>query len=275
MRIGLFGAGRLGQAVMAAADEAGHEIVWALEEAGDPPSVPDVALDASQASGVAAHVAWARRVGCPLVVGATGWEPSILDGAEAWDIGVMVSPNFSLGVAFMRRAALALGRFSALVGGGGTAGAGSAGAGATGPAVATGPVGPAASLSGGADLAILERHHNKKADAPSGTAKLLAEALAEGNRQGGGSFSGWCTGAAQAGKINVASLRAGDEVGYHELRLEAPAETIVFSHDAHSRAVFASGAIRALEWMRGRKGLYSFDDFAATLIDPLFASGGH
>ena len=262
MRIGLFGAGRLGQAVMAAAREAGHEIVWALAEAGDPPSVPDVALDASQASGVAAHLSWARRVGCPLVIGATGWDRSLLAGAEDWDIGIMVSPNFSLGVAFMRRAALALGRFSALIGKGG---------GAEGSGGAAGGIGGA----GGADLAILERHHSKKADAPSGTAKLLAEALAEGNRAGGGSVEGWCTGAARPGKINVASLRAGDEVGYHELRLEAPAETIVFSHDARSRAIFASGALRALEWMRGRKGLYSFDDFAATLIDPLFSSGGH
>ena len=94
MRIGLFGAGRLGSAVMAAAEEAGHEIAWALENPGDPPSLPDVALDASHASGVAAHLAWARKTGCPLVIGATGWDRSALDGAEGWGVGVMVSPNF-------------------------------------------------------------------------------------------------------------------------------------------------------------------------------------
>lgn len=249
MKIGLFGAGRLGSAVMTAAKAAGHEIVWALEGPGDPPSMPDIALDASHASGVAAHVAWARKVGRPIVIGTTGWDKGLLEGASTWGIGVMVSPNFSLGVAFMRRAALALGRFAAL----------NAGAGDVGHAGA------------GVDLAILERHHNKKADAPSGTAKLLADALVEGDRAGGGSFDGWSTGAAQAGKVNMASIRAGDEVGYHEMRYESAAETIVFSHDAHSRAVFAAGAVRALEWMVAKKGLYSFDDFAASLVDPLFA----
>ena len=248
MKIGLFGAGRLGSAVMTAARAAGHEIAWTLEGPGDPPSLPDIALDASHASGVAAHLAWARKAGCPIVIGTTGWDRSILEGATSWGIGVMVSPNFSLGVAFMRRAALALGRFTALNAGNGN-GNGHA----------------------GADLAILERHHNKKADSPSGTAKLLADALVEGDRAGGGSFDGWSMGLAQPGKVNMASIRAGDEVGYHEMRYESAAETIVFSHDAHSRAVFATGAVRALEWMAGRKGLYSFDDFAASLIDPLFA----
>ena len=248
MKIGLFGAGRLGQAVMKVASDAGYEIVWALEGPGDPPSKPDIALDASHASGVASHLAWARKAGCPIVIGTTGWDKGLLDGAASWGIGVMVSPNFSLGVAFMRRAALALGRFVALNDGKNADG----------------------SVAQGADLAILERHHNKKADAPSGTAKLLAEALVEGDRAGGGSFDGWSTGAAQPGKVNMASIRAGDEVGYHEMRFESAAETIVFSHDAHSRAVFATGAVRALEWMAGKKGIYSFDDFAASLIDPLF-----
>lgn len=244
MRIGLFGSGRLGSAVREAALAAGHEVAWALDAPGDPPSVPDVALDASGASGVAAHVDWARRSGCPLVIGATGWDRGILSGAEAWNVGIMVSPNFSLGVAFMRRAAVALGRLAAL------------------------------SEREGAELAVLERHHSKKADAPSGTAKLLAEALVAGDRSGGGSYDGWSVGAARPGKISMASLRAGAEVGYHELRLESAAETIVFSHQAHSRAIFAAGALRALEWMRDRKGLYSFDDFAASLINPLFDNGG-
>ncbi|MDA8409090.1 MAG: hypothetical protein M0001_01710 [Treponema sp.] len=268
MRIGLFGAGRLGSAVMSAARGAGHEIVWALEGPGDPPSKPDIALDASHASGVAAHLEWARRTGCPIVIGTTGWDKGLLEGAATWGIGVMVSPNFSLGVAFMRRAALALGRFAALTdpsvvagGAGSPLAAGVAGQAVAGQAVAGQAV----------DLAILERHHNKKADAPSGTAKLLAEALVEGDREGGGPFDGWVMGAARPGKVNMASLRAGDEVGYHEMRYESAAETIVFSHDAHSRAVFATGAVRALEWMAGKKGLYSFDDFAASLIDPLFS----
>jgi 4-hydroxy-tetrahydrodipicolinate reductase len=78
-------------------------------------------------------------------------------------------------------------------------------------------------------------------------------------------------GRAEEDKINVASLRIGAEVGYHELRLETGADTIVLSHEAYSREIFAKGALVALRWICGKKGLFTFDDLAAELIDPLFA----
>jgi len=252
VRVGVFGRGRLAQAVeealdarQAGAESEAIELAWSIGRGEAVPSAVDVALDASSGDAVGEHLSWALAAGTDLVIGATGWDNSILTGpglgaAQRAPIGVLTAPNFSLGVAFMRRLALALGRFAALE--------------------------PAS------DLAVLERHHRAKADAPSGTAKLLANALAEGSRHsdGGGGFTGWAPSPAGRGEIPVASIRAGRELGYHELRYGSELETIVISHEAKSRALFASGAIASLLWIRGRKGLYSFDDMADEIIGPLF-----
>lgn len=237
MKIGIFGRGKLGKTVASLIEREGDiELGW-FTDVGEEPSGPvDVALDASAADAVTVHVDWALRTGTRLVIGTTGWDRAILDAAAIVKAGtgVLVSPNFSLSVAFARRTALALGRFAA--------------------------------LDSGSSLAIIERHHSAKADAPSGTARLLAEALADGCPR----YSGWNMGRAEKGKINIASLRAGTEIGYHEIRYETGVDTIVLSHKADSRDIFAKGAIVAMRWMQGRTGLYTFDDLAADVIDPLF-----
>lgn len=109
-----------------------------------------------------------------------------------------------------------------------------------------------------ADLTVLDRHHRGKVDAPSGSALLLAEALEAGS---GG-----------AGVVQVASQRVGAIVGLHEVRYETPSETISVTHEAHTREVFAHGAVTALRWVHGRTGLHTFDDLAAEVLDPLFVT---
>jgi 4-hydroxy-tetrahydrodipicolinate reductase len=237
MKIGVFGRGRLGSAVASLAEKEGLELAWIVDKGENPAGKVEAVLDASTASAVGEHIEWALETGTNLVIAATGWDDSILLPLRVpgTRIGAMASPNFSLSVAFMRRAAVALGRFAA--------------------------------IEKGSSLAILERHHAAKTDAPSGTAKLLARALAQGCPR----YSGWNMGRAEEDKINVASLRIGAEVGYHELRLETGADTIVLSHEAYSREIFAKGALVALRWICGKKGLFTFDDLAAELIDPLFA----
>lgn len=238
MKIGVFGKGRLGTAVASlAAKEEGIEVAWIIDKGEKPAGKVEAVLDASAAQAVGEHIEWALEMGTNIVIGATGWDDSALATLRRPDlrIGALVSPNFSLSVAFMRRAALALGRFAA--------------------------------IEGGSSLAILERHHAAKADAPSGTAKLLAGALAEGCPR----YTGWNMGRSEEGRINVASLRVGAEVGYHEMRLETGDDTIVISHEAYNRTIFAKGALVALRWICGKRGLYTFDDLAAELIDPLFA----
>jgi len=123
----------------------------------------------------------------------------------------------------------------------------------------------AAALDDEFDIEILEMHHNKKVDAPSGTALLLGTAAAEGRgidlakrkipaRDG-------ITGARRKGDIGFASLRGGTVVGDHTVTFAGPAERIELTHRAEDRMIFARGALHAALWARAQKpGLYSMAD---------------
>jgi 4-hydroxy-tetrahydrodipicolinate reductase len=235
LRIGLFGKGRLGSAIAAEADQA---LAWQVDQ-GEAPSGPaDVAIDASVAAAVKEHLAWALETGTDLVIGATGWELPGLEVLVAGRIGVLTASNFSLTVALMARMATVVGRYS--------------------------------SLGEDRDLYVLEHHHRLKADAPSGTAKTLAEALLAGcprKRE-------WTLGTPTARQISVGVVRAGAEVGTHTVGLDSPGEVLELTHRARSRAPFAQGALVAARWLHGRKGVFTMDDLAADLLDPLFTFGG-
>jgi 4-hydroxy-tetrahydrodipicolinate reductase len=115
------------------------------------------------------------------------------------------------------------------------------------------------------DIEILEMHHNKKIDAPSGTALMFGRAAAEGRRvdldQRSVRGRDGVTGARCAGDIGFASLRGGSVVGDHTVIFAGPAERIELVHKAEDRMIFARGALRAALWARGRKpGLYSMAD---------------
>jgi 4-hydroxy-tetrahydrodipicolinate reductase len=93
---------------------------------------------------------------------------------------------------------------------------------------------------------IFERHHASKKDAPSGTAIALKRAMKEASGNGQ--------------DLEITSFREGDVVGMHEVVLESPADRIYLCHDAKSRQGFADGAVRAAEWLAGKKGFYDFKD---------------
>jgi 4-hydroxy-tetrahydrodipicolinate reductase len=115
------------------------------------------------------------------------------------------------------------------------------------------------------DIEILEMHHNKKIDAPSGTALLLGRAAAEGRdvslSQRSVRVRDGETGARKAGDIGFASLRGGTVVGDHSVIFAGPGERLELSHKAEDRMIFARGALRAALWARGKKpGIYSMVD---------------
>lgn len=115
------------------------------------------------------------------------------------------------------------------------------------------------------DIEIIEMHHNKKIDAPSGTALLLGAAAAAGRgvdlaRRSVRVRDGH-TGARKLGDIGFASLRGGTVVGEHSVIFAGPHERIELVHKAEDRMIFARGALRAALWARGQKpGLYSMAD---------------
>ena len=105
----------------------------------------------------------------------------------------------------------------------------------------------AAALPHGYSGQIFERHHAGKKDAPSGTAIAIQNVIREAP-------------GANAQELEIVSFREGDVVGMHELVLESAADTMYLCHDAKSRQGFAEGAVRAAEWIVGKKGLYDFKD---------------
>lgn len=115
------------------------------------------------------------------------------------------------------------------------------------------------------DIEIVEMHHNKKVDAPSGTALGLGKAAAKGREIELDKV--WCksrdghTGARPKGEIGFATLRGGDVVGDHTVIFATDGERIELTHKASSRAVFAKGAVRACIWAKDKKpGLYNMVD---------------
>lgn len=91
---------------------------------------------------------------------------------------------------------------------------------------------------------IYERHHVHKKDAPSGTAVTIQRLLQQ----------------SPDSEVEITSFREGEVVGMHEVVFDSPADTIYLCHDAKSRLGFAEGAVRAAEWIAGRKGFFDFKD---------------
>ena len=113
------------------------------------------------------------------------------------------------------------------------------------------------------DVEIVEAHHNKKADAPSGTALHLG-ASADKGRGGGSEVERGRDGTGlkrQQGAIGYSAIRGGTVAGDHDVMFLGPDERIILSHRAESRAIFARGALAAAKFLRGKPaGLYSMRD---------------
>ncbi len=228
----------MGQAVLAcAAREPARFKAHALIFRDDDPAPLledcEAAIEFSSAAALPPLLAACRAQKVPLVIGATGHDDAqralIADAAK--EIAIVFAANFSVGVNTLfwlaRRAAEILG-----------------------PEF---------------DLEVIETHHRLKKDAPSGTARRLVEILGEvrdlsyeadtrHGRQG-------MVGARPSAEIGLHAVRGGDVVGEHTVVYAGIGERLELTHRASSRETFATGALRAAEWLRGRaSGLYDMED---------------
>ncbi|MEZ5962870.1 MAG: dihydrodipicolinate reductase C-terminal domain-containing protein [Planctomycetota bacterium] len=237
LRLGIFGRGRLGRAI---ADAAGRQVVWQVGRDEAPRGGVDVVVDASKGPAVPGHLDWALHTGCDLVIGATGFDLPDLHRRVGQTIGVLVAPNFSLTVALVARLTRVLGAYAA--------------------------------REPRFDPFVLEHHRADKHDAPSGTARLLAETLlgACPRKRRWRLTDG--SGPLLADELSVGALRAGSTYSSHVIGLDAPEETLELRHEARSPAAFAAGCLRACAWLRGRKGVFGMDDVARAMLDPLFSN---
>jgi 4-hydroxy-tetrahydrodipicolinate reductase len=234
MKIGMFGRGRLATAI---ATLGGERITWQVGRTQEPPGRVDVAIDASIGDAAEAHVKWAIETSTDLVIGTTGWSIPDLKERVGDRVGVVVAPNFSLSIALYARLSLVMARFAA--------------------------------LDAGRDPYIVEHHHARKKDAPSGTAKLLAKVIMKGcPRKTEWTLQG--PGDLKEHQLSVSSIRAGHTYSSHIVGIDAPAETLELHHASRSPMAYADGALRVSEWIHGRKGVFTMDQFSEETLDPLF-----
>ncbi len=191
----------------------------------------DCIIDFSNHAAIKAAADYAVSAGLPLVVATTGHsdeEKEIIRKASE-SVPVFFAANMSMGVALLCQMATL-----------------------------------AAKSLPGADIEIVEKHHNRKADAPSGTALMIANAIKTVRENAKFVFgrSGFAKRTPE--EIGIHALRLGNIIGEHEVIVSTDYETITLKHEAHSRALFAEGAIAAASHIIGKKpGLYDMSSIIA------------
>ncbi len=233
MKIVLSGYGRMGRMVEEVAAERGHEIIGRmdignLEEWAGLPAA-DVVIDFSNPAMQQYVNEYIRRTGAALISGTTGYQAEQMEEMKslAEYAPVLYSANYSLGVAVFRYLLEQIPE----------------------------------EIKAGFDIEILEKHHNKKVDAPSGTAKMLLAAVdPEHTKKVVSGRDGIC-GARTSDEIGVMALRGGTVAGEHTVYFFGQDETLEITHRAASRRIFAAGAVHAAEALAGRdKGWYQLDE---------------
>ena len=193
----------------------------------------DVLIDFTRPEGTLHHVSLCRKLGVRLVIGTTGFDEagkqSLADAAK--EVAMTVAPNFSVGVnvtfKLLELAAKSLGK--------------------------------------GYDIEVIEAHHRLKVDAPSGTALRMGEVVAQATGRDLNTCAIYgregVTGERKDDTIGFSTIRGGDLVGDHTVMFIGMGERVEISHRSSSRANYASGAVRAAQWVMSRPhGLYDMFD---------------
>lgn len=188
----------------------------------------DVVIDFSHHCAAPEVIAYAKSIGAAAVIGTTGHTAEekqlILDAAK--EMPVFYSGNMSLGIAVLCKLAA-----------------------------------QAAAFFPDADIEILEVHHNRKVDAPSGTAKMLFDAIKAVRPDAVDHCGRAGEGKREKNEIGISSLRMGNVVGVHEVHIHTENQSLTLRHDAGSRGMLADGAVDAARFMVGKPaGLYTMTE---------------
>lgn len=232
MKLFLSGYGKMGHMIEALALERGWQVIGHADidcvENYETAPKADACIDFSGVGALPHLLAYVRRTGTPLVSGTTGLTEPDFDALNetAKTVPVIWTANYSTGVAVLRRMLREY-----------------------------------AQVLADWDKEIVEKHHNQKVDAPSGTAKLLLEALdPDGRALVVHGREGLC-GKRKKEEIGVFSLRGGTVAGEHTVSFFGEDEVLEITHRAASRKIFAAGALRAAEALAAKPaGRYSLED---------------
>jgi len=259
MKIAIVGYGKMGKMIEQAACDQGHAIAAVIDpvqtgasllsgarisgsvaEAENLGSV-DVAIEFTQPAAAAANIIALAERKIPTVSGTTGWHgqmDEVKRAVEAAGSSLLWSSNFSIGVNLFYRiawyAADLVNRFPEF------------------------------------DVGGFEAHHNKKLDSPSGTAKVLAEGVLSRIKRKKKIIWEMLDRRPAPEEIHFPSLRMGSVPGQHSLFFDSPADTIEITHAARSREGFASGAVKAAQWLTfegaKRRGVFTVDDMLKEIL---------
>ena len=191
----------------------------------------DVVIDFSHHTAIADVLAYAKEIGAAAVIGTTGHtaEEKELIYAAAKEIPVFFSGNMSLGIAVLCRLAKEAARYFP-----------------------------------DADIEIVEVHHNRKVDAPSGTALMLFNAIKEVRPEATANCGRAGEGKRTREEIGISALRLGSVVGVHEVHIHTGTQSLTLKHEAVTRAMLADGAVDAARFMEGKGiGLYNMENLLA------------
>ncbi|MCX7714125.1 MAG: 4-hydroxy-tetrahydrodipicolinate reductase [Clostridia bacterium] len=196
----------------------------------------DVIIDFSHPSSLEGLLTYAKRRNLPIVVATTGLSSEQKEelGAASNIIPIFFSANMSLGINLL----IALAKKAA------------------------------AFLEGSFDIEIIERHHNQKIDAPSGTALAIADAISDSLKEPAEFIYDRHSVRRKRKKteIGISAVRGGTIVGDHDVIFAGNDEVIELKHSAASKEVFAVGAIKAAKFMKGKKpGMYSMPDLVGDI----------
>ena len=188
----------------------------------------NVVIDFSHHTAVSDVLAYAKEIGAAAVIGTTGHTPEEKEQifAAAREIPVFYSGNMSLGIAVLCRLAK-----------------------------------EAAKFFPDADIEIVEVHHTRKVDAPSGTALMLFNAMKEVRPEATANCGRAGEGKRTKEEIGISSLRLGNVVGIHEVHIHTGTQSLTLKHEAVTRAMLADGAVDAARFMVGKgTGLYNMEN---------------
>lgn len=188
----------------------------------------DVVIDFSHHTAVSGVLEYAEEIGAAAVIGTTGHTPEekAMIQAAAQRIPVFYSGNMSLGIAVLCRLAK-----------------------------------QAAAAFPQADIEIVEVHHTRKVDAPSGTAHMIFDAIREVRPKAVEHCGRAGEGKRTAEEIGISSLRLGNVVGIHEVHIDAGSQRLTLRHEAVTRDMLAEGGVEAARFVAGKPaGLYNMQD---------------
>ena len=237
MNIALLGYGKMGKLIGELATERGHQIVAKIDlenqdlrDALDPKTI-DVAIEFSQPEAALDNIRWAITQGIPVLSGTTGWlarMPEIEALTLQHQGTFFYASNFSIGVNVFFKVNELLAKLM--------------------------------NETNGYQVAVEEIHHTAKKDAPSGTAITLAEGILKHYSK----LKTWNLEGETPNNpdsLPISSKRIDPAPGTHHIRYTSVIDDLEITHTAHSRHGFALGAIQVAEWILGKKGVLSMDDY--------------